>query len=128
MKRFFLAIVALSLLATVLVACGGTSSNSSAGSYTVHMTAINFAQSSITIPKGSTLTVVDDSSSPHILANGSWMNGSPQSTHEQGMPSMMANMQVMGNSSQPIGPFNTPGTYHFYCTIHPGMNLTVVVQ
>lgn len=129
MKRFFLTLGALSLLVTLLVACGGTSSSSSAGNYTVHTTAINFAQSSITIPKGSTLTVVDDSSSPHILANGSWMNGSPQSMHEQGMPSMMANMQVMGkSSSQPIGPFNAPGTYHFYCTIHPGMNLTVVVQ
>ncbi|HEU5382436.1 MAG TPA: plastocyanin/azurin family copper-binding protein, partial [Ktedonobacteraceae bacterium] len=124
----FLAFVALGLLATLFVACGGASSSPSTGTYTVHTTAISFAQSSITLPKGSTLTVVDDSSSPHILANGSWMNGNPQNMHEQGMPSMMANMQVMGNSSQPIGPFNTPGTYHFYCTIHPGMNLTVVVQ
>jgi plastocyanin len=128
MKRFFLALVALGLLATQLVACGGTSNSPSGGSSTVHMTGINFTESSITIPKGSTLTVVDDSSSPHILANGSWMNGSPQGMHEQGMPSMMTNMQVMGNSSQPIGPFNTPGTYHLYCTIHPGMNLTVIVQ
>lgn len=90
MKKFFLALVALGLLATLLVACGGASSSSSDGTYTVHTTAISFAQSSITIPKGSTLTVVDDSSSPHILANGSWMNGSPQGMHEQGMPSMQA--------------------------------------
>ena len=47
---------------------------------------------------------------------------------ESGAPGMN-NVQISGNgSSQVIGPFNTPGTYHFYCTVHPGMNLTVIVQ
>ena len=47
---------------------------------------------------------------------------------ESGAP-VMNNVQISGNgSSQVIGPFNTPGTYHFYCTVHPGMNLTVIVQ
>ncbi len=27
-----------------------------------------------------------------------------------------------------IGPFTTAGIYHLYCSIHVGMNLTIVVQ
>ena len=127
MKKLFLALVALGILTTLLVACGGASSSPTGGNYTIHMTDMNFAQASIMIPEGSTLTLVNDSSAPHILANGSWMHGSPQAMHEQGMPAM-ENMQVVGKGSLTIGPFTTPGTYHFYCTVHPGMNLTVVVQ
>jgi plastocyanin len=128
MKKLFMALITLGLLSALFAACNSASSNPSGGSYTVHMTEQIFAQTSMTISKGSTVTLVNDSAALHILANGSWMNGSPQTMHEQGMPAMMGNMQVMGNGSQVIGPFNTPGTYHLYCTVHPGMNLTVVVQ
>jgi len=38
------------------------------------------------------------------------------------------NVQLNGNDQQTIGPFAAAGTYHLYCTIHPGMNLTVIVQ
>ena len=31
-------------------------------------------------------------------------------------------------SIKTIGPFNTAGTFHLYCTVHQGMNLTVIVQ
>jgi plastocyanin len=27
-----------------------------------------------------------------------------------------------------LGPFTAPGTYDVYCVLHPGMNLTVIVQ
>jgi plastocyanin len=27
-----------------------------------------------------------------------------------------------------IGPFTTAGTFKFSCTVHPGMNLTVMIQ
>lgn len=128
MKKLFLILGVLSMLSISLVACGETSGSVSSNTYTIHMTTLAFAQESITIPRGSTLTLVNDSSAPHILANGSWMNGSPQAMHEQGIPAMMANMQMMGNGSQTLGPFSTPGTYHIYCTVHPGMNLTIVVQ
>jgi plastocyanin len=30
--------------------------------------------------------------------------------------------------SHVIGPWNTPGTYHLYCTIHQNMQLTVRVK
>ncbi len=97
MKKFALSFVILSLVAVLLTACGGSgscggsSSGSSSGSTpTVHMCGNNFVQSSITISKGQSLTLVNDS---HM-----------------------------------IGPFPTAGTYHLYCTVHPGMNLTVIVH
>ncbi len=47
---------------------------------------------------------------------------------ENGAP-VVNNMQFSGSDgSQTIGPFNTIGTFHLYCSVHPGMNLTVIVQ
>ena len=130
MKKFVVLFVLLSLGATLLTACGGSascgSSNSSSGTPTVHMCGNNFVQTSITISKGQSLTLVDDASTTHIIANGSWVNGSAQPKQESGAPTV--NVTFNGNDTHQIGPFNTSGTYHLYCTVHPGMNLTVIVQ
>lgn len=93
---------------------------------TVHMTAGNFAQSSVTIATGSKLLLVDDTTSLHILANGSWQNRTASATREPGAPAVN-NLRVTGNSVE-IGPFATAGTYHIYCVVHPGMTLTIIVQ
>ena len=110
-------------LAQPAVVTGTTYTN---GVPTVHMGAGNFLQSSVTIPKGSKLLLVDDVSSLHILANGSWQNGVAKPVDESGAP-RVNNVQVNGNSIE-IGPFNTAGTYHIYCAVHQGMNLTIIVQ
>ncbi len=47
--------------------------------------------------------------------------------HESGTPTV-SNMQLSNNGSIQVGPFNTSGTYHLYCTVHQNMNLTVQVQ
>jgi hypothetical protein len=86
----------------------------------------NFDQSSVTIPKGSRLMLIDDGSYLHILRNGMWVNNTPHPATEAGALTL-GNIQVNGNSIE-IGPFNTAGTYHMYCTVHPGMNLTGIVQ
>jgi plastocyanin len=93
---------------------------------TVHLGPGSFLQSSVTVPKGSKLLLVDDGSFTHIIANGSWVNGAPQPQQEPGAP-MVNNVQVSGGSIE-IGPFTTAGTYHLYCTVHQGMNLTIIVQ
>lgn len=91
------------------------------------MTATNFAQNVVLVPKGKSLLVVNDSSVEHILQNGVWDasdSGHPQA--ESGAP-QLRNVDI---TSEPktIGPFLTAGIYHIYCTLHPGMNLTIVVQ
>ena len=105
------------------LATGTTYTN---GVPTVHMGAGSFLQSSVTIPKGSKLLLVDDVAALHILANGSWQNGVAKPASESGAP-RVNNVQVNGSSTQ-IGPFTTAGTYHIYCEVHQGMNLTVIVQ
>ncbi len=70
--------------------------------------------------------LIDDGSYLHILSNGTWVNNTPHPATEAGAPTI-ANLHVNGNSIE-IGPFNTAGTYHIYCTVHPGMNLAIIVQ
>ncbi|HVB23973.1 MAG TPA: hypothetical protein VNG51_18700 [Ktedonobacteraceae bacterium] len=101
------------------------SSNGGGGSTTVQMGLTAFLQSSITIPKGSMLTLVDTQAVPHIIQNGSWVNGAAQPAKESGAPTV--NQSFSGNDTHQIGPFNTAGIFHLYCTIHQGMNLTVIV-
>ena len=115
-------------IALTLAACGDTGTGNSARSgNTVHMNNADFLQSSITIHKGESITLVADTGVPHRIVNGAWENGTAQAAKEAGAP-QVNNVQIDGNSSQTIGPFNTAGTFHLYCTIHPGMNLTIIVQ
>lgn len=90
------------------------------------MNAQQFIQSLVTIHKGDTLTFIDDAPVVHVIQNGSWENGAAKTLKEPGAPSV--NLQLNGNDQQNIGPFSTAGTYHLYCVVHPGMNLTITVQ
>ena len=45
---------------------------------------------------------------------------------ESGAPTV-TNVQVT-SSTVSIGQFTTAGTYHIFCTVHPNMNLTVIVK
>lgn len=97
------------------------------GTETVHMTASTFAPNIVALHTGDTLTVVDDSPTPHILANGTWSaSNQEQPGAETGAPTI--NNVEVNNNTVVLGPFTTPGTYHIFCTVHPGMNLTVIVQ
>jgi len=122
MKKLLAALILLGLVTVLLAACGG----SGGGTNDVHLGTSNFVQSSVTLSKGSSLNLIDDTSVVHIIQNGSWVNGTPRPTAEPGAPTV--NQQFNGNDNHMVGPFNTAGTYHLYCTIHQNMNLTVIVQ
>ncbi len=127
-----MAFVLLCMTTVMLAACGGSSSSTSgtgsSSSATVHMGQTNFDQSSVTISKGGTVTLVNDTSSVHIIANGQWVNGVAQPKQEPGAPKVSNVQFTTAGQSQTIGPFNTAGTFHLYCSVHPGMNLTVIVH
>ena len=131
-KKLFALLMACFIASVVLIACSGastgsgSSSNAAAGNQ-VQMNDAQFEQSSITIKKGASVTLVSSTFTPHVIANGTWANGQPKPAREAGAPEIN-NVQVDGNSSKSFGPFNTAGTFQLYCTIHPGMNLTVVVK
>jgi hypothetical protein len=123
-------VIGMSLVGLLVVANPETSGASSTtnGEPTVHLTADNFAQSVVYLPKGSKLLLVNDTNVEHLLENGSWTSsGTAVTRAEQGAP-LLHDLASKGSSTLEIGPFNTAGTFHIYCAIHPGMNLTIIVQ
>jgi len=143
--RFLALILALLALGSILLAActrpgttpsgssgGGASSGGGGGGAsvpTVHMDTSNFTTPTVTVPKGQKLKLVDDGAFFHIITNGMWDNGTQKPAKEAGAPTVN-NVQVDGSSvtSLEIGPFTTAGTFHIFCTVHPGMNLTVTVK
>lgn len=123
---FFLAALTLSLLA----ACGASQSPSTTSStstkYTVTMGATSFDATSITIPKGSTITfVTQQGGTAHNLVNGSDGQVHPES----GAATFTTSGQVVSpGSSWTTTPWTTAGTFHVTCTYHPTtMTITIVV-
>lgn len=131
MKSWLVALLMCGLLSLVVVACGGNSGTDGSASGgtadSIHMNDSNFIQPLITIKKGEKVTLVADTFTPHIIDNGMWSNGTAKPGKESGAPEIK-DVQIGGNSSSTVGPFNTAGTFHLYCTIHSGMNLVVIVQ
>ncbi len=128
-KRLLSSLALGCLLTFALGACGtgGTPAHTALGTE-VHMNSTNFVQAEITIQKGQSVTLInDDPLTPHIITNGTWENGTVKPAKEPNAPEVN-NMQINGNAQATIGPFTTAGTFTFYCTIHPGMDLTVMVQ
>ena len=103
-----------------------TSAPSCPSGTTVKTGTTSFEQSCIQLKKGGTLTIAPDQSSFHQFDFGQWNNGTQQPESPPNAPTLK-DLQETGSNVQ-IGPFTTAGTYHIYCTVHTGMNLTVMVQ
>ena len=92
----------------------------------VYALASTFQASCVEVAKGSQLQIIPASQALHILDAGSWVDGKPVPMNEPGV-STVNNVQVTV-SPVTIGPFTVAGTFHIYCSVHPNMNLTIVVQ
>ncbi len=132
MVKKIVAVFSLALLLGVLAGCQVQSQPTQAGN-TVTMGPDNYISgasgNTITIKKGETITFVDDkgTGTPHILVIGT--NG--QSKPEDGAPDFKGSNGVsfQPGDSWTSPPWNTAGTFHVTCTVHPTtMNLTVIVQ
>ena len=129
-------LISMAFLSLLLVACTrpgsipvgvlANSGDADSGGNAVHMNSAQFVQPSITLKKGASLTLIDDVAVPHTIFNGSWMKGVAQTKQERGAPTVQ--LQFVGNDTQRVGPFNATGTFHLFCSLHEGMNLTVIVQ
>jgi hypothetical protein len=93
---------------------------------TVLMGPTNFLQRSITLEKGQRLTLLQEASDEHIITNGSWVDSTQRPSKEPGAPTVDVTVSGVGSSAM-LGPFNTAGTFHLYCPLHLGMDLTVQV-
>jgi plastocyanin len=125
-KKVLVGLLVFGVLTALLAACSIRDETANTGP-AVHMGGANFIVPSITIHKGDTLTLVDDAPVPHEIFNGSWVGSNQVKKTESGAP-VANDIKFSGNDTAPLGTFNTAGTFHYYCSIHPGMNLTVVVQ
>ncbi len=128
MKKLVAAFVLFFLVTVFVVACSGSDGGGGSGRNDVHMGEINFVQSSITISKGSSINLISDTGVAHIISNGKWVNDTPEPIKEPGAPVVNNLMFSDAGQSQSVGPFNTAGTFHLYCSVHEGMNLIVTVK
>jgi plastocyanin len=87
------------------------------------MTDGDFAQDSVTLHTGQRLTLFNDSRVVHIIGPGLNNHVFP----ERGAPIHGFHL-LQTNDFFITGRWNTPGTFTLTCTVHPGMNLTVVVK
>jgi hypothetical protein len=116
----------------VAIIASGNLVNASPGAMTngvptVHTAGGTFLTPVVLVPKGQKLLLVDDDATEHIIQNGAWTSsGMPESQIEPGAPIVRALDLTKGSTE--IGPFSIAGVYHLYCSIHKGMNLTIVVQ
>jgi plastocyanin len=124
-KRVLIVLIPGIMATWLFVACGPP--QVSPADHPVHMDDNTFLSSSITIKKGEHITLVADTFSSHTIANGTWDNGNARATKEAGTPNVN-NVQVGGDTAMTIGPFPSAGSFKLYCTVHSGMNLTVIVQ
>ncbi len=128
MKKLVATFVLFLLASTFIIACSSNPGGGSSGGNDVHMNDINFVVPSITITKGSSITLISDTGVAHIISNGKWVNDIPEPNKEAGAPLVNNLMFSDAGQSQTVGPFNTAGTFHLYCSVHTGMNLTVTVK
>lgn len=107
-----------------LAACG----QGSAAPNEVSMTAGDFSVTSVTIKAGQSVHFTDQAGTggPHTICLGE--NGNCD-TGAQG-PDALKGQGFNINSGDPAKDvvFDKPGTYKVTCSIHPAMNLTVIVQ
>ena len=126
-KKLLFSLLIFALLSVVLGACKIIDASTLPKAVPVQMGSSNFIQQQVTITKGESVNLVNNSASNHVISNGQWVNGAQQPKVEANAPTE-SGANVAAGSSLPVGPFAVAGTYHLYCTIHPGMNLVVQVK
>ncbi|WP_217242332.1 cupredoxin family copper-binding protein [Streptomyces sp. AC555_RSS877] len=101
---------ALALLALPLLPSG----QASAASYSVAMKGYAFSPAALSVPVGSTVTWTNQDTAPHDVKTTS----GPVSIH-----SPMLNKGQSWSFT-----FGTPGSYGYYCTVHPDMTARITVR
>ena len=108
MKRRLLLLAALSLVATMILAAPAAAQGQNV---TVYIRDFYFEPAQLQVEPGTTVTWVNEGAAPHTVTanNGAYDSGTLQP----------------GQSFS--WTFNNPGTYGYYCAIHPSMTAAVTV-
>ncbi len=120
--------VMVTVLALVLAACGQADGPTSdgvdvdptreaSGDTEIEIVGFAFGQQEITVPAGTTVTWVNSDGVGHTVTHG-----------EDGQPAADVLFdEPIGAGESVAFTFDEAGTYTITCTIHPSMNMTVVV-
>jgi hypothetical protein len=119
--RIFFAVPGI--LAGILVPAVIVTTPKPAPANTVGMTFMDFTKDFVWLHRGERLVLVNSSRNIHAIGPG--QNGQIVS-RVRGEPLTGFHMMET-NAVYSTGPWLTPGTYYVTCSIHPMMNLTVVV-
>ena len=114
------------VLLPVLVACGSGSNREPTSPDAVRLDHLAFAPATKSIPVGGTVQFVNTGSrAVHVLVPGEDAQPRPA----DGAPSFggAAGIRTEVGERWTSPPWNTPGTYRITCTLHPSMNMTIVV-
>ena len=125
-KKILFGFFALTLITVLFSACRVIDASTIPQNPKVHLGSSQFVEQSITISKGDKLDFVNSSTVEHKMANGDWVNGVAKPATEPGAPTVASDVQA--GQTGTVGPFTQSGTFKIYCSIHPGMNLTVTVK
>lgn len=128
MKKMLLLFLTLTMSCTVMFGCGGTASAVPTGPNVVKMVNTGFSPTQISIHKGERITFAEDADHQalHILILGDHL----QAKNEPGAPDFggLAGIRIDVGNFWTSPPWNTVGTFQVACSIHPLMNLTVIVS
>ena len=123
------AIVAAALLVS-LAACGNGEASDSAGAggdgsggggeagATVELTGFAFSPAELTVAPGTTVTFVNNDGAAHTVTEGTDGTAAESARFDE----------PVASGAEVTVTFDEPGTYQITCTIHPTMNMTVIVE
>ncbi len=126
-KKLLFGILSFALLTVLFSACRVIDASTLPKNPKVQMGQANFLVPTVTIKKGQSIDLVDTVSSNHVIVNGQWVGSTQKPAKEPDAPDVNVTISSAGQSKT-VGPFAAAGTFHIYCNVHQGMNLTVTVQ
>jgi len=128
-KKFLFGLLSFALLTILLGACKIIDASTLPKAVGVQMGSSQFIQQDVTIKKGESVSLNNQPLSNHVIANGQWANGAQQKQVDPNTPTILpaSGTNVPASGSLLLGPFTVAGDYHYYCNIHPQMNLTIHV-
>jgi plastocyanin len=106
---------------------GGAESEASGDGVQVGTALLTFDPKEARVAKGETVTWVGGDNITHVLVEGEYTIGSDGLRTEE-TDDKAFNLRLTKKDQKVSHTYDKPGTYTYFCTIHKGMNGTVVVS
>lgn len=130
-RRLLLVAAASSLLLSTACASsssgGATTDEGSGDGVPVSTALLAFDPKEVQVTKGQTVTWVGGDNITHVLVQGEYKVGSDGLRTEE-TDDKAFNLRLTKKDQKVSHTYDKPGTFTYFCTIHKGMNGTVVVS